>query len=195
MISSSPSYRVHGLCADLSRLSRMQASPNLHFDLTGIYAMTEIAIRLDTGSVSTEERDIRVDDYLNDKLQIAADLENLDSLLLNVKHQQALLKRQVRTPGVTGLWTNANGLYQLVDAELDLDKAQQASQIHASSVVQQAESFTRKQADIDRKILIITRSETSDDAVRQFDSSMEKLRRLEITKGYVELLAEVDKLR
>jgi hypothetical protein len=94
--------------------------------------------------VSTEERDIRVDDYLNDKLQIAADLENLDSLLLNVKHQQALLKRQVRTPGVTGLWTNANGLYQLVDAELDLDKAQQASQIHASSVVQQAESFTRK---------------------------------------------------
>jgi hypothetical protein len=50
-------------------------------------------------------------------------------------------------------------------------------------------------ADIDRKILIITRSETSDDAVRQFDSSMEKLRRLEITKGYVELLAEVDKLR
>ncbi len=173
----------------------MQASPNLHFDLTGIYAMTEIAIRLDTGSVSTEERDIRVDDYLNDKLQIAADLENLDSLLLNVKHQQALLKRQVRTPGVTGLWTNANGLYQLVDAELDLDKAQQASQIHASSVVQQAESFTRKQADIDRKILIITRSETSDDAVRQFDSSMEKLRRLEITKGYVELLAEVDKLR
>ncbi len=58
--------------------------------------MAEIAVRLDTGSVSTEERDIRVDDYLNDKLQIAADLENLDSLLINVKDQQALLKKQVR---------------------------------------------------------------------------------------------------
>ncbi|KAI9872535.1 MAG: hypothetical protein M1830_001510, partial [Pleopsidium flavum] len=103
-------------------------------------------------------------------------LENLDSLLLNVRHQQALLKKQ------------------LVDAELDLDKARQASELHTSSVVQQAESFTRKQADIDRKILIITRSETSDDAVRQFDASMSKLRRLDVAKGYVELLAEVDKL-
>ena len=58
--------------------------------------MAEIAIRLDSDSVLTEERDIRVDDYLNDKLQIAADLENLDSLLLNVTNQQALLKKQVR---------------------------------------------------------------------------------------------------
>ena len=57
--------------------------------------MTEIAIRLDSESVLTEERDIRVDDYLNDKLQIGADLENLDSLLLNVKNQQTLLRKQV----------------------------------------------------------------------------------------------------
>lgn len=57
--------------------------------------MTEIAVRLDSESVLTEERDIRVDDYLNDKLQIAADLENLDSLLLNVKTQQTLLRKQV----------------------------------------------------------------------------------------------------
>ena len=57
--------------------------------------MTEIAIRLDSESVLTEERDIRVDDYLNDKLQIGPDLENLDSLLLNVKNQQTLLRKQV----------------------------------------------------------------------------------------------------
>ncbi len=61
--------------------------------------------------------------------------------------------------------------------------------------MRQAESFHRKQADIDRKISIITRSETSDDAVRNFDSSMEKLKRLDIAKSYVELLTEVDKLR
>ncbi len=58
--------------------------------------MTEIAVRLDTGSVSTEERDIRVDDYLNDKLQVASDLDKLDTLLLNVRDQQALLRKQVR---------------------------------------------------------------------------------------------------
>lgn len=60
--------------------------------------MTEIAIRLDLESALTEERDIRVDDYLNDKLQIAADLESLDSLLLNVKSQQTLLRKQVGYP-------------------------------------------------------------------------------------------------
>lgn len=42
-----------------------------------------------------EERDVRVEDYLNDKLQTSADLENLDALLDNVLQQQTLLKQQV----------------------------------------------------------------------------------------------------
>ncbi len=45
---------------------------------------------------ANEERDIRVEDYLNDKLQTSADLENLDALLDNVLQQQTLLKQQVR---------------------------------------------------------------------------------------------------
>lgn len=40
----------------------------------------------------------RVEDYLNDKLQTAADLESLDSLLVDVKKQQGLLRQQVNTP-------------------------------------------------------------------------------------------------
>lgn len=40
-------------------------------------------------------REARVEDYLNDKLQTAADLENLDSLLVDVKKQQGLLRQQV----------------------------------------------------------------------------------------------------
>lgn len=39
--------------------------------------------------------DTRVQDYLDDKLQSAADLESLDSLLENVRSQQDLLRRQV----------------------------------------------------------------------------------------------------
>ena len=39
--------------------------------------------------------DVRVQDYLDDKLQSTADLETLDSLLDNVKNQQELLKKQV----------------------------------------------------------------------------------------------------
>lgn len=44
---------------------------------------------------SREDRDIRVEDYLNDKLQTAADLDNLDPLLETVQDQQNLLKEQV----------------------------------------------------------------------------------------------------
>ena len=47
-------------------------------------------------SISGVEQNIRVEDYLNDQLQSAADLENLDSLLEKVQKQHALLKAQVR---------------------------------------------------------------------------------------------------
>lgn len=42
--------------------------------------------------------DVRVQDYLDDKLQSAADLDSLDSLLAAVHEQQQLLKQQVCTP-------------------------------------------------------------------------------------------------
>ena len=41
----------------------------------------------------------------------------------------------------------------------------------------------------------MTQSETSDDAVKKFDHSMGKLRRLDVAKGYADLLNEVDRLR
>lgn len=43
--------------------------------------------------------------------------------------------------------------------------------------------------------MIVTQSETSDDAVRKFDSSMEGLRKLDVAQEYMELLAEVENLR
>ena len=42
-----------------------------------------------------EDQAIRVQDYLNDKLQETADLASIDSLLEDVKKQQILLKNQV----------------------------------------------------------------------------------------------------
>ena len=42
-----------------------------------------------------EDTDTRVEDFLNDKLQTSADLTSIDSLLEDVKKQQALLLRQV----------------------------------------------------------------------------------------------------
>jgi RAD50-interacting protein 1 len=45
---------------------------------------------------TTEDRDVRVADYLDDKLQILGDLDALDSLLSNIRDQHGLLKKQVR---------------------------------------------------------------------------------------------------
>ncbi len=57
--------------------------------------MTEIAYRSNASQIADEERDVRVEDYLNDKLQNAADLANIDSLLEDIKAQQILLQQQV----------------------------------------------------------------------------------------------------
>ncbi|KAK4549266.1 hypothetical protein LTR36_007725 [Oleoguttula mirabilis] len=121
--------------------------------------------------------DVRVQDYLDDKLQSSADLETLDSLLETVKNQQDLLKRQ------------------LDDARRDHADAKRKSEQHHGSLRQKAQAFQKEQGDIDRRLLIVTQSETSDDAVQKFEASMERLRKLDVAAGYVELMKEVDALR
>lgn len=57
--------------------------------------MTDVTHRSVTAQVVEVERDIRVEDYLNDKLQNSTDLANIDTLLKDVKAQQVLLLKQV----------------------------------------------------------------------------------------------------
>ncbi|TKA75101.1 hypothetical protein B0A49_03364, partial [Cryomyces minteri] len=123
-----------------------------------------------------EERDTRVEDYLDDKLQAAADLDTLDLLLENVKNQQGLLRKQ------------------LEDAERDLQGARQAARDHTSSIRQKANQFREEQGNIDRRLLIVTQSETSDEARPQFEKIMDKLHRFDVATGYMELLKEVHAL-
>ncbi|EMD00111.1 hypothetical protein BAUCODRAFT_365546 [Baudoinia panamericana UAMH 10762] len=120
--------------------------------------------------------DIRVQDYLDDKLQSLADLETVDTLLETVKHQQELLKRQ------------------LLDARRDQEIAVQEADEHVRNVRQLGSQFQKEQAGVDHRLLMVTQSETSDEAVRKFEASWEKLRKLDIAAGYVELLKEVDVL-
>lgn len=77
---------------------------------------------------------------------------------------------------------------------MTLKKASYASNKHSVDLLKKANDFNSLQLDVDRRLLILTRSETSDDAVAKFDSSMELLQRLEVAKGYFQLLAEVDSL-
>ncbi|KAL9611826.1 MAG: hypothetical protein Q9167_003553 [Letrouitia subvulpina] len=122
------------------------------------------------------ERAIRVEDYLNDKIQTYADLANLDSLLENVTHQQSLLKQQLQK------------------AELELENATRASQEYSDRVLHQVQEFSDQQADIDRHLLELTGSQTSDDAIEKFNADFMALRRLDVARGYLELLVEVDRL-
>ncbi|TKA69947.1 hypothetical protein B0A55_11164 [Friedmanniomyces simplex] len=121
--------------------------------------------------------DVRVQDYLDDKLQSTADLESLDTLLEAVRNSQQLLKQQ------------------LEDAKREHDNTARETEQHAQSVQTKARAFQKEQHDIDRRLLIVTQSETSDEAVQKFEASMERLRRLDVAAGYVELLKEVDMLR
>jgi hypothetical protein len=45
--------------------------------------------------IAPGERDIRMNDYVNDKIQTAADLEDLESLIASVEIQHKLLEEQV----------------------------------------------------------------------------------------------------
>ncbi|KAI9697858.1 MAG: hypothetical protein M1820_007645 [Bogoriella megaspora] len=128
-------------------------------------------------AVNSDNRDARVEDYLDDKLQSLADLESLDALLSNVQNQHNLLRKQLEY------------------AEKELEEAETTSDHHRTSLRTQAAEFRQEQDDIDRRLKIITGSEVSDDAVRRFEKSMDKLHRLDVACEYVELLKEVDSLR
>jgi RAD50-interacting protein 1 len=73
-------------------------------------------------------------------------------------------------------------------------KATKASDDHSNAVKAQIETFNKQREDIDRRLMIVTQSNTSDEAVRIFESTMEKLRRLDVAKGYVELLTDIETL-
>ena len=64
-----------------------------------------------------------------------------------------------------------------------------------ATLQEKTRQFNKEQEDIDQRLMIITSSETSDEAVKRFESSMDKLRRLDVANGYIELLKEVDVLR
>jgi hypothetical protein len=55
-----------------------------------------VAVLLDPRTdIPIGERDIRLEDYLNDKVQARADLNNLSTLLENVEVQKQQLEEQV----------------------------------------------------------------------------------------------------
>lgn len=124
-----------------------------------------------------DDSDIRVQDFLDDKLQTSGDLDSLDALLANITTQHDVLKQQ------------------LDDAQRDLHDAKHHQHEHHAQLQQKLTAFRRDQQDIDRRLMIVTASDTSDEAVPQFEAVLGTLQRLDVASGYIELLGEVDVLR
>jgi hypothetical protein len=56
-----------------------------------------------TSTLATDEQ-VRVQDYLNDKIQTSTDFESLESLLSNLRTQHELQRKQVRHSLSTSRW-------------------------------------------------------------------------------------------
>lgn len=125
--------------------------------------------------LSNEGRN-RVEDYLNDQFQNVGDLENIDNLLAKVREQQELLK------------------LQLQEAKKEQERAEEEYQSNARSLQDRAQQHESQQADLDRRLQTLTRSEVSEDAIQKFDQVMTKLRRVDIADGYIKTLREAEKL-
>ncbi|ETN42892.1 uncharacterized protein HMPREF1541_02050 [Cyphellophora europaea CBS 101466] len=119
----------------------------------------------------------RVEDYLDDQIGEARDLDGIDSLLARVGEQQALLQSQ------------------LEEAKSALAETEKRASTQVSDLQKHAEEFQRQQSALDRRLQEITYSSSSDEAVKAFESRMVKLRRLDIATSYLELAKEVDRLR
>ena len=82
------------------------------------------------------EPDIRLEDYLDDKLQSATDLENLDSLIANVEVQRNQLQEQ------------------LEHATKELEDARRSAHDRQGGLVRSIQEFENLQQSIDVRLIL-----------------------------------------
>lgn len=121
--------------------------------------------------------DMRLDDYLDDKLQYTTDLENLDDLLASVEEQRAQLQSQ------------------LDEATRSLSTARQSSDERQASLQKQIDDFQALQRDIDIRLQIVAASDAPDEAIRRLEGPMQKLAQVDLAHKYLVLLQDVEDLR
>lgn len=135
---------------------------------------------MDTSSgfhVQSIEPDIRLEDYLDDKLQSTTDLDGLDSLLASVEHQRNQLQSQ------------------LDDAAKELEEARKSSSDRQMALSGQIEQFQALQKSIDVRLQILATSDAPDEAIRRLEQPMKQLHKVDLAHKYLLLLQDVEALR
>ncbi|KID92434.1 RINT-1 family protein [Metarhizium guizhouense ARSEF 977] len=126
---------------------------------------------------ASQSLDLRVEDYLDDKLQSMADLDTLDELLVNVETQRNQLQSQ------------------LDDAVKELEKARRTTEDRGDSLQQQIDEFNELQASIDTRVKIAAASDAPSEAIARLQRPMKKLQHVELAQKYLILLQDVERLR
>lgn len=126
---------------------------------------------------SGQSLDLRVEDYLDDKLQSTTDLDTLDELLANVETQRNQLQSQ------------------LDDALQELERARCITDDRNESLEKQISEFNELQASIDIRVKIAAASDAPSEAIARLQQPMKKLQNVELAQKYLTLLQDVEKLR
>lgn len=123
------------------------------------------------------EPDIRLEDYLDDKLQSTTDLENLDTLLASVEYQRSQLQSQ------------------LDDATKELEESRKSSADRQATLSSQIQEFQTLQKSIDVRLQILAASDAPDEAIRRLEQPMKQLHKVDLAHKYLLLLQDVEELR
>ncbi|KAK1766496.1 TIP-1 family-domain-containing protein [Phialemonium atrogriseum] len=123
------------------------------------------------------EPDIRLEDYLDDKLQSTTDLENLDTLLASVEYQRSQLQSQ------------------LDDATKELEESRKSSADRQAALSSQIQEFQTLQKSIDVRLQILAASDAPDEAIRRLEQPMKQLHKVDLAHKYLLLLQDVEELR
>ncbi|ROT35827.1 RINT-1 family protein [Sodiomyces alkalinus F11] len=131
----------------------------------------------DIGPARVQELDIRVEDFLDDKLQSTTDLDNLETLLAKVELQRSQLQSQ------------------LDNAVKQLQEARVSSHDRQATLATRIHEFQRLQHSIDARVKVAAASEAPNQAIARLQRPMKQLQTVELAHKYLTLLQDVDKLR
>lgn len=121
--------------------------------------------------------DIRVEDYLDDKLQSPSDLNALDELIANVELQRNQLQSQ------------------LDDAVKDLEDARRTTEDRHGAIETRISEFQELQDSIDVRVRIAAESDAPSEAIARLQAPMQKLQTVELTQRYLTLLQDAERLQ
>ncbi|KAF5685029.1 Rad50-interacting protein [Fusarium denticulatum] len=121
--------------------------------------------------------DIRVEDFLDDKLQSTSDLEDLDTLIANVELQRNQLQSQLDT------------------AVKELEETRRTADDRQGSLAARIEEFQKLQESIDLRAQIYAASDAPDQAIERLKAPMNKIKAVERAQSYLVLLQDAEKFR